>query len=114
MKLIFVEVKYQATILFGWFPPPYCPYLVWNVESSKLAGLSGSARVLAEKWRKLLIYLAAFFFFFFFFLASASSSGSASGASSTGAGSSTLGSSLTETKANDVLGLDHVVLIDLE
>merc|ERR1719230_1145243 len=43
------------------------------------------------------IYLAAFFFFFFFFLASASSSGSASGASSTGAGSSTLGSSLTET-----------------
>merc|ERR1712012_296269 len=97
MKLIFAEVKYQATILFG-FPPPYCPYLVWNVESSKLAGLSGSARVLAEKQRKVLIYLAAFFFFFFFFLASASSSGSASGASSTGAGSSTLGSSLTATK----------------
>merc|ERR1711962_1247224 len=53
-------------------------------------------------------------FFFFFFLASASSS-SSTGASSTGGGSSALGSSLTATKqADDVLGLDHVVLINLE
>merc|ERR1712200_164427 len=69
-------------------------------------------------WLKMIgkkVYLAAFFFFFFFFLDSPSSS-SGGGASSTGGwgGFLLLLLLLCDKESENLLGLDHVVLINVE